>query len=844
MSSWAQRYSQWAVKKSAWTIALIGAVTLFFVAQLAFLQVNPSLFLLGKTFEGRVQMEKARHWFTGTGEPIYIAEETAQNSIINIESLKTIATLTRAFHTMSLIEEGDAARLKALAKDAPSQKWVTAILSDGITPADLQSLKEFQAYADQQAVFSSKEKLFLKDLMIRVSPVIKVISLSNIQNISASGNTLDIHDLMPAVPADEAQLQSLVKEVAANEMFKDALISRDGKAAMIQIELSINEEDTINLHKMYLKVKDILAKTKTSDTFHLGGGATYYAAIADIMQKDGNTFFPLIFVIMSMSLFFGMRSWQGVWIPLSVAFGSLLWTLGTVSLLGYRLNLITNMIPVFLISLATSDSVHLLTRYYLYSASQEKEQALRTALRQQLLPMTLSSICTFIGFAALAYTNLTFIFEFGVFVALGVIYALLITLVLLPSLIPFLKLPREINAVKNKSILFRIVTGAADIVESVTARHPRTLTLAAVLLFAGLMYHAAHIRVDNETVATFPKDSLVRKDVDNLNRNFGGTVPFSILIEGQADGMIKQPVVVNAMRLIQQRLKTHAEIGYTISPVNFLDRIHEVMTNQAHARLPLDASQDLISQYLLLYEFSDGNDIKTLVDFNYRNARIIAFSKDDTGSVLLKTIRDVEAYAKTVLPAGTQVHVAGLGELAADTIPEIINDQIKSFVVSSVIISLIMIVLLRSVALGLIAMVPIFMSVAILGALMVTLNIQLDIGTSMICGICFGVGIDYAIYYTSIYQQYMAEFNGDYERALGHTMHRVAYPIFVNASSLGFGFLVLCLSGYAVIMHLGLLVACSQFVSIACTLFLLPLLIRAFRPKFRTGTVNAATDAA
>ncbi len=446
--------SEWAIDKSRWLLAALVVITLFFAFQATSLQINPSLFLIGKGYEGRVQLDRARTHFTGTGEQIILGVVTQKESIINTESLKAIDALTHKLGAITLIDDGDPVLLNALARDDKSKAMIAGIIEGGINASDESALKALIEYAGKEHLVKGKELDYLKGLLVRISPIRKVRSLTTAEDIRLEGDSLQVHGLMDTIPEDAEGLKTLRQEVEKNSLLTNAMLSHDGKGAIIQVELTIDEEDSRNLQKMYDKALEVIATVDTKDSIHLGGTATYYAAITEVVEKDNNKFFPVVMIVISLSLFFGMRSWQGVWMPILVAITSVIWTMGTVTFLGYKLNLITNMIPVFLLSLATSDSIHFLSRYYLFTEKMEKVAAIKLALSQQLVPMFLSSLCTFFGFIALAYTKLTPVFEFGVFVACGVVYAFIITICLIPGLVPYLKLPSNIHAKRKDARLW------------------------------------------------------------------------------------------------------------------------------------------------------------------------------------------------------------------------------------------------------------------------------------------------------------------------------------------------------------------------------------------------------
>lgn len=826
MTSFSQRYASFILRHKKATLGVLALTTIFFCLQLLSLQVNPSLFLLGKDFKGRVLMAEARQHFSGSGEQILVGVVTQEESIFNPASLASIKTLTQQFAKLTLIDEDDTERLQSAALDAQSRGMVEQILAGGIDALDKNTLKALSSYLATLADCPQNVKDYVADLTVRAAPVVKVRSLADVENIELDGDALDVHDLMTDVPSDTQALNNLSEEVFGNEMFSNSLISPQGKASMIQIELAVDEEDSRNLQRAYTEVLRQVNDIPSEDSFHIGGTATYYAAITDIVEKDNNKFLPFVVLVISLLLYISFRRWQGVWIPLLIAILSLIWTMGLVSLTGFKLNIITNMIPVFIISIAVADSIHFISAYYERVVESDAETAIKNTAHYLLGPMLIWSFTTFVGFIAMAFTNLTFIREFGIFVAIGVAFAFVITITLLPALLPYLKLPKQQIQQSNDNGFMLFVDRFSHAANRLSRNNPWRLLSVSLLILVGATYLSLQVRVDNENISSFSKSTAVRQDNDVLNKYFGGTVPVSIWLKSDTQDRVKQPDFINALRLIEQRLKRHEQIGYTISPVDYLNRINELMSDDSNFRLPADASQELISQYFLLYEFGNGSEIKDVVDYTYSSARIIGMAYTDRGTTWEAIIDDIRSYAATVVPEGVTVEVFGTGELQASNIPEIVKSQVYSFVFSFILIASMMIAIFRSLKFGMVSMVPLIFTLAFIGALMQVLDISLDIGTAMICGICFGVGVDYTIHFLSVYKTYSKVPGTNHNEVLGKTVNSVARPIIINSLSLACGFAILCLSNYAAIVNLGLLTAASMVACAIFTLILIPATLR------------------
>jgi predicted RND superfamily exporter protein len=265
------------------------------------------------------------------------------------------------------------------------------------------------------------------------------------------------------------------------------------------------------------------------------------------------------------------------------------------------------------------------------------------------------------------------------------------------------------------------------------------------------------------------------------------------------------------------------------TPSNLVKRINQLINHTDYA-LPQDMSADLIAQYYLLYENGSGQEIRDMLDQNYLNARMIALSHTDQSSKVRAVVSDVREYAKTVLPADVKMQFAGFGQIMVSSTDEIVNGQITSLTMATVLITAVMILLFRSVLVALLGIVPLALTILINFAAMDVLSMPIDIGTALISGIVFGIGVDYAIHFLAALKRATAS-GQTLEQALSSTVSSVSRPIVVNSISLALGFCVLMASSYGVTSHLGVMIGATMVICALLTLMILPVLVKFFKPK-------------
>jgi predicted RND superfamily exporter protein len=187
------------------------------------------------------------------------------------------------------------------------------------------------------------------------------------------------------------------------------------------------------------------------------------------------------------------------------------------------------------------------------------------------------------------------------------------------------------------------------------------------------------------------------------------------------------------------------------------------------------------------------------------------------------------------LPSVREVEVTfsqtGIAPVLNQMEAELTPTQVESVLTALVFVIILLAIIFRSAVGGLLAVVPISVTIMVNFAVMGYLGIGLDSFTAMVASIAIGLGIDYAIHFTHRFRSEL-EVDGDEVAALERTLGTTGVAILVNALSVGLGFMVLLAAGGQHIRRFGGLTALTMFVSALFTLTILPSLFLWLKPKF------------
>lgn len=824
-------YIQFSVNSPWILLSIMLLITGFFGFKLTELKVDSTPYFMDGDHPERREEGVVRSQFTSTKEQAFVLVVAQSGNIYNRDTLTTIDSLSRSFEELSLLDEKDAERLQTVAVTDAQKKQVEKILENGIGASDVMDL---QALLDSG--LSEKSHKLVSDLIIRAKPVHRVRSLTQIENLEGEDGTLEVGPLIESIEDNSAFYQSLQKKVSDNKLYHKILVSEDQKAANIQIEFNVPDYDSPNLVKAHQAVLSILDKQTTKDAIHFGGTPVVNAEIVHVLERDNGIFFPLVILIIALILYISFRRIQGVWIPLLIAILSVVWAMGFMSILGIKQNVVTTALPVFLITIAVCDSIHYLNLYYQKLNQHDKKTAIQETLKKLFVALFLTSFTTMLGFYSLSITELVLVKEFGIVMVAGVLFAFILTIALLPSILQLTDKSQAANSKKtsvNKyNAIFDALTSCVQKMNDFT-RNKQSVLLVAVLIFTAVVgYLSFQIRFDQHNTSSFKADTRLRIDDTVLNQYLGGTSPLNISFHANTQGAFTQVDVIRALDKIEQHLlNKYSTLGFASSPTDYLKRIHQVLTETSEYALPDDLSSEQIAQYYLLYETSNGQEIRNVLDETYTHARIALLGHTDQASEWKKIINESDSFIKATLPAGITYHFSGVGNIQKANLEEVISSQMSSLIMGIAFILVCMILVTRSFLLGFIGVFPLALTLASLFAFMVVMDIHLDIGTGLIAALVFGIGVDYSVHFFTQFKTRYYKEGQDLETAIASTLTDVGAPVIINSLSLAVGFLVLAFSSYSPLAYLGYFIAGAMVLCAIWVLFLVPLLLRVFWMK-------------
>ncbi|HIP06573.1 MAG TPA: hypothetical protein EYG66_01700 [Mariprofundaceae bacterium] len=672
-----------------------------------------------------------------------------------------------------------------------------------------------------------------------------VVSLATEDNIYGTADGMEVQPFMEDIPTDNKGLKKLQSSLQAFDIYDGFIVAKDGSAAAILAELEPHDlllQQGLGKFSVYASVQKIVNSISTSrpEVFYIAGLPVAEATLGLYIQEDMNVMLPLVFIILMILLFFTYRSFRGVVIPMAVVMFSVVAAMGLMAGVGVPMYPTTTMVPITLMAIGVADAIHILGKYYelvLLKPNIDKKTLVQDTMDEMWRPVALTSFTTAAGFLSFLMMGMVPLQMMGLFAAVGIIYAMFVSLTLVPALLVLLpvKASKKLIQQSQESGLEQagfIASTLSALGRWVTHNHEKTLLMTSGFIFIAAA-GASLVYVQDSYLANFQQDSIIVKADHEINSRFVGSYQRNIILEAENKDAFYEPELLQAVWNFQQGIEKVEGIGSTTTIADFIRRMHRVMNEDRPEMEKIPDSSDLIAQYLLLYSFSGApDDFSEVVDSDYRlaNIRIFATSDDYIRGVVIE--REIKRLAQQYFePLGVKWSVAGNAHIGFVQ-TEMITDNLRFNIMTTIFtIFLFAWVMMRSFVAGLFVMVPVLAAVILNFAVMGIAGVSIGWGSSMFTSIAICIGVDYAIHMIyKIKHEYKRTQN--IEEALPLSLATTGKTIFFNAAVVVAGFMVLLASQMPPNQQMGLLVSAAMLSSFVATLTVLPALIMTARPKF------------
>ena len=692
------------------------------------------------------------------------------------------------------------------------------------------------------AVAMSTPDLFTLNMLTRLDGISRqisqfdhterVLSLANARDIQSKFIGVKTVPVLEKALIGEKDLEELRSEILANELYKNNLVSKDGKIANILVYIKATGKGSQASGQFIQELRNYLAKEEYGGVkFYVAGSPVEQFDFIRLIRRDQFTFVPLITLLLILTTLLIYRSWSCLILSMSIVFMTLLWTMGSISLLGQQLNLVTSLLAPVIMIISVVNSIYLMNTFMeIRPHHPSLKRAVTLSMEQMGVPCFLTHFTTILGFLSLALNPIPAIKSFGIFAALGTLFSYIVEIVLTPVLLPTLPYRFAGEVFDEKNFFNRFLIG---FIEKLDIRWKWWIIGIAIISVFFSVKGIQKIEVDTNIVRQLKPDLPLSISTRFIDENLTGIYSLGFVFK-RRDG--DHFVDYETLEQIDQ-FKTYLEGMNAVSNVNSITTVIKKINfakedeNPKAYRIPDD--QGLLKKYFESLAESDNPEVWKVISPDLKEIRLDARMRAVGTTEGAQLEENARVYIKKNLSQKFESQLTGNVVLLGKMAKGLVDEQLKGFAFAFASILFVIIILFRSLKLGLLAAIPNLIPILAVYGLMGYMGIELSSPTAMIASIVLGLVVDASIQFLYRFQ-YEFKHRHHYLQSLHHTYRNTGQSMVVSTFILVAGFSTSIVAGIKPTMHFGLLTGLTIFLALFCTLVILPvctLFLKPFGPN-------------
>ncbi len=649
-----------------------------------------------------------------------------------------------------------------------------------------------------------------------------------------------VHPVFKERPKSQQELDSLL-EIIYNQPFYDGLLfNKETGATLMAVTLNKNK---INSKNRFELLDDIISKVKMYEKesnikVHYSG-LPYIRTISSKMIKDELLMFTLLtLLVASLMLYFFFRSFKAVFYPMLIVIISVIWTLGFLQVFGYKITILTGILPPLIIVLAVENNIFLLNKYHSeYKNHHNKIKALSRMIQRVGAAMLLTNLTTAVGFAAFIITRNEMLTEFGIVASLSIMMVFVLSLFLIPVFFSFVSAPGEkhVKHLERKG-LHTLVEG---IVNLVTGYRSIVYIITIVTVAFGI-YGMTLMKTTGNVVDDIPQDHPMYQDLLFFEKQFHGILPFEIMIDTRKPKGVMKMATLKRISKLQDTLATYPAFSKSVSVADVVKIVKQAYYGNDPDKysLPNKYEQAFILKYLPK-DMNPGKGKRTIlnsfVDSNMQITRI-SVQMANLSSPEIRALRaDLRPKIDSLFkPNRYEVTLTGTSVVFLEGTTYLTDNLIYSLILAIIVIGFIMALLFNSFKMVSIALIPNLIPQLMTVALMGYFGIPLKPSTILIFSIALGISVDNTIHYLSRYRMELKLNNFNIKISVINALRETANSMIYSSIVLFLGFSVFMLSSFGGTQSLGKLISFTLLTAMLSNLVLLPSLLLTLDKRLTT----------
>lgn len=673
----------------------------------------------------------------------------------------------------------------------------------------------------------------------QIEDVKGLLSITGVFNLirNDSLEKFEYERLIKQKPASQQELDSLKQIILNLPFYKGLLLNEDedGQATLMAITLDKKSIDQANRHLLIRKITDLadaFAAKHQLDVHY--SGLPFIRTINSIKIKgELGLFLGLSLLITGLVLLIFFRSFKAIIVPMLVVSLSVIWCLGTMVLLGYKITILTGLIPPLIVIIGIPNSIFLTNKYHVeYRGHGNKIKAIARVVQRIGKAAFLTNFNNSLGFITFAFTDSEILKEFGILSSINIMQVFFLSITILPIFYSYINPPKP---KQYKHLDNKLLSAFIEKLVYLVSNHRKLIYASAVLVIAFSAWGMSKMKTTGNFTDDIPQSDQLMVDLRFFEHNFHGVMPFEIMVDTKVKNGVMKISNLRKIDRLQDLLSKYPEFSKPISIAEVVKFSKQSFYLGDPEEYSLPSNEE--AAFLLPYAKNAGiasDASRSFLDSNKQITRI-SVQMADIGTTEMKRIRDdVQPRIDSIFnPEKYEVTITGSSIVFLQGTKVMIRGLLMSLTAAIILISGLMFFMFYSFKMLLVSVIPNLIPLMVTAALMGFYGISLKSSTILVFNIAYAIIIDSAIHFFSKYGNELNSTRNNIRKSVISTMRETNISIIYTSTILLVGFCIFIFSNFGGTIALGFLVSVTIFVGMFTNLLLLPSILLSIDHAFK-----------
>lgn len=666
----------------------------------------------------------------------------------------------------------------------------------------------------------------------KVQGIKEVLSLGSAYDMQFD-DSLEKFNVIPLINKDNlstdevAQLKATINSLP---FYEGVIYNQEKQATLLAItfdDKELNSSRRIGIVEEIEAICDSFS-VKHKTEVHYSGMPYIRSAVMKKVSGEMKLFSLLAILVTALVLWFFFRSFSTVIFSLLVVIVGVVWALGIMHLMGYKITILSGLLPPLIIVIGIPNCIFFINRYHKeYLKHNNKIKGISRMIETMAITLFLANITTAIGFAVLYFTNTELLVEFGLVSAVNVVVTYLITLVMIPIILSYLPEPKNKH---TKHVEAKRINWFIGLIDNLIQHKRKQIYIITTVITGIGFWGMSQMSVVGFVVDDLPEKEKVFRDLKFFEANFNGILPFEITIDTKKPNGVfaDNAKIIYKIKSLQKLLAKYDDFSGSLSIAEGIKFSYQAYRggDQKYYMIPSIGELKKLSDFSGTVKGKE-NKFKAYIDTAKQVTRLSYRMKDIGSQKTKELVAELRPKIDSIFKeTDANVSLTGHSLTFLKGNDYLLDNLIESLLIEIILIALVGLALFRSWKIIVLSKLPCLIPLVITAGIMGFLDIRFKPSTILIFSIAFGIASDGTIYFLTRYRQELKNNKkASVSEAISICVKDLGVSMVYTAIILFSGFSIFIWSSFGGTVALGVLISLTLLVSMCTNLILLPAIL-------------------